>query len=242
MKDKQKALALGYDRNTDNAPVVKAKGAGSTAGALRGGSPSSGLCLCHEKREVTDMTEKTLVFTYGDSRLQILQGDITEQDTHAIVNAANSSLLGGGGVDGAIHRAGGPEILEACKRIRARQGTCPPGEAVITPGGRLKARYIIHTVGPVWKGGGRGETDTLKRAYTNVLRLAAENHIRSLSFPAISTGVYRFPKTEAARIALATTRDFIEETPLEEIRFILFSPEDYGIYERNYREIFNLYG
>ncbi|PLX32773.1 MAG: O-acetyl-ADP-ribose deacetylase [Clostridiales bacterium] len=171
----------------------------------------------------------------------MLKGDITDQNTQAIVNAANSSLLGGGGVDGAIHRAGGPEILEECKIFRKEFGKCPPGEAVMTTGGRLKADYVIHAVGPIWKDGNQNEPGILRDTYVNVLRIAAENHIRSIAFPAISTGVYRFPKEMAARIAMETTRDFIEETPIEEIRFILFGNQDFHVYENSYRNIFNLY-
>jgi O-acetyl-ADP-ribose deacetylase (regulator of RNase III) len=187
------------------------------------------------------MSEYNLSFSYNSVEIIIKKGDITLENTKAIVNAANSSLLGGGGVDGAIHRAGGPDILEECKSIRRKSGTCPPGEAVITTGGRLKAEYIIHTVGPIWKNGSLKEPEILKNAYTNVLRLAAENHISSISFPAISTGVYKFPKEMAAKIALETTRNFIEETHLDEIRFILFGESDFKIYENSYRNIFNLY-
>ena len=187
------------------------------------------------------MTKLDLSFTYKSVGIIIRKGDITLEDTQAIVNAANSSLLGGGGVDGSIHRAGGPEILEECRDIRKRSGTCSPGEAVITTGGRLKADYVIHAVGPIWKGGTQKEPDILRNAYVSVLRLAAENHIKSIAFPAISTGVYRFPKEMAAKIAMETTRDFIEETPIEEIRFILFGNQDFHIYENSYRNIFNLY-
>jgi len=187
------------------------------------------------------MANLDLSFTYKSVGIIIRKGDITLEDTQAIVNAANSSLLGGGGVDGAIHRAGGHEILSECKIIRQQKGTCPPGEAVITRAGKLKAEFVIHTVGPVWKGGMQNEESILKNAYVNSLRIAAENHIRSLSFPAISTGIYRFPKETAAKIALGTTRDFLDENQLEEIRFILYGEQDFKIYENNYRNIFNLY-
>jgi len=187
------------------------------------------------------MIESNLKFNYNSVGIIIKKGDITLENTQAIVNAANSSLLGGGGVDGAIHRAGGPEILSECKEIRKQKGTCPPGEAVITRAGNLKAEFVIHTVGPVWKGGMQNEESILKNAYVNSLRIAAENHIRSVSFPAISTGVYHFPKETAAKIAMETTRDFLDETQLEEIRFILYGEQDFKIYENNYRNIFSLY-
>jgi O-acetyl-ADP-ribose deacetylase (regulator of RNase III) len=131
--------------------------------------------------------------TAGSSLLLLRHGDITVEDTDAIVNAANSSLLGGGGVDGAIHRAGGPAILEECRNIRASRGGCPTGEAVVTGGGNLKARYVIHTVGPVWQGGDAREDHLLRQAYLNSLSLACSLAIHSLSFPSISTGVYGFP-------------------------------------------------
>jgi len=165
-------------------------------------------------------------------------GDITQEDTEAIVNAANPSLLGGGGVDGAIHRAGGPAILRECKRIRKLQGGCPPGEAVITTAGRLKAKYVIHTVGPVWKGGDFGEDEILRSAYWNTLMLAKEHNIKSLSFPSISTGAYRFPIERAARIALSTVKEFVEKDEcFEEIRFVLFTQGDYEVYRRVLDEI-----
>jgi len=187
------------------------------------------------------MSLSNLSFRYKSVEIVIKKGDITLENTKAIVNAANSSLLGGGGVDGAIHRAGGPHVLKECKAIIKSIGTCPPGQAVITTGGRLKAEYIIHTVGPIWKGGTKSEAAILKNAYMNVLGLAADKHILSISFPAISTGVYGFPKDMAAKIALESTRNFIEETFLEEIRFILYGDDDFKIYEKNYRNIFNLY-
>ncbi|WP_092468424.1 O-acetyl-ADP-ribose deacetylase [Desulfotruncus arcticus] len=170
----------------------------------------------------------------------VLQGDITEQDTEAIVNAANSGLLGGGGVDGAIHRAGGPQILEECKQIRAKRGGCPTGEAVITSGGNLAARYVIHTVGPIWYGGSNGEAGLLQNAYGNSLNLARENGIGSIAFPSISTGAYRFPIAEAAQIAVKTLLEFVKENRIpQEIRFVLFSDRDLQVYqqawERNLR-------
>lgn len=179
-----------------------------------------------------------MVDTYvGKTRLRLLQGDITQQDTEAIVNAANSSLMGGGGVDGAIHRAGGPQILEECKEIVARQGRLPTGEAVITGGGRLPARYVIHTVGPIWQDGQHGEPELLRNAYFNSLALAKKHGIRSLSFPSISTGAYRFPIEQAARIALTTVRDFLQEHEFAEVRFVLFSEKDLRIYEEAWAEL-----
>ncbi|MDD4168969.1 MAG: O-acetyl-ADP-ribose deacetylase [Desulfotomaculaceae bacterium] len=160
----------------------------------------------------------------GQTLLRIIKGDITAQDTEAIVNAANSTLLGGGGVDGAIHRAGGPKILKECRRIRERQGECPTGQAVITGGGNLPARYVIHTVGPIWSGGKHSEDELLGSAYRNSLALASEHGIRSISFPSISSGAYRFPIKRAARIALRTVRDYVHSgADFAEIRFVLFS-------------------
>lgn len=169
----------------------------------------------------------------GAAQVVLLQGDITEQTTDAIVNAANRTLLGGGGVDGAIHRRGGPAILEECKQIRARQGECPTGAAVITSGGLLAARFVIHAVGPVWSGGRRGEEALLASAYRASLQLAAEHRVRSVAFPSISTGAYRFPIDRAASIALTTVRDFVEAEArqLEEVRFVLFTPADLAVYE-----------
>lgn len=169
-------------------------------------------------------------------RLVALVGDITLQETDAIVNAANSSLMGGGGVDGAIHRAGGPQILEECKAIVARQGRLPPGQAVITTGGRLKARYVIHTVGPIWRGGSSGEEQVLARAYRSALALAVERGLASVAFPSISTGAYGYPIEKAAPVALQAVRGFIRERAergglcLQEVRFVLFSPRDFEVY------------
>ncbi len=173
----------------------------------------------------------------NNTKLSLIQGDITQQDTEAIVNAANTSLLGGGGVDGAIHRAGGPEILEECKKIRIKQGGCPTGEAVITTGGKLKAKYVIHTVGPVWSGGNQNENLLLGNAYRNSLTLAQDKGIRSISFPSISTGAYRFPIHDAAHIALSTVRDFLKEHDFEEVHFVLFSDRDLKAYEETWQKI-----
>jgi len=173
----------------------------------------------------------------NNAKLSLIWGDITEQDTEAIVNAANTSLLGGGGVDGAIHRAGGPEILEECKKIRARQGGCPTGEAVITTGGKLKAKYVIHTVGPVWSGGNQNENLLLGNAYHNSLTLAKDKAIKSISFPSISTGAYRFPIYDAAHIALSSVREFLKEHDFEEVRFVLFSERDLKAYEEAWQKV-----
>jgi O-acetyl-ADP-ribose deacetylase (regulator of RNase III) len=161
----------------------------------------------------------------------LIHGDITRQETDAIVNAANSSLLGGGGVDGAIHRAGGPQILEECKVIRAAHGECPVGQAIITTGGKLVARFVIHTVGPVWRGGQHNEDELLRNAYVSSLRLAAEKHLHTISFPSISTGIYGFPIERASRIAFDAVSQFVKEHPaIEEVRFIVFSQPDFDIY------------
>lgn len=174
----------------------------------------------------------------GKTLIKLIMGDITKQETEAIVNAANSGLMGGGGVDGAIHRAGGPQILAECKEIRARQGTLPTGRAVITSGGRLKARYVIHTVGPVWAGGNRGEDELLRSAYRSSLTLAGEKGISTISFPSVSTGIYSFPVERAARIALRVVKDFVEANPgFEEVRFVLFSAPVLKEFENAWEEV-----
>jgi O-acetyl-ADP-ribose deacetylase len=146
-----------------------------------------------------------------DKRIKLNQGDITKLHVDAIVNAANTRLLGGGGVDGAIHRAGGKQILDECIVIRNKQGGCPTGEAVITTGGNLSARYVIHTVGPVWNGGNKNERELLANCYRNSLKLAIDDHIKTIAFPNISTGVYHFPKAEAAEIAVKTVNEFLQD-------------------------------
>ena len=161
-------------------------------------------------------------------KIELIQGDITKLSVEAIVNAANNSLLGGG-VDGAIHRAAGPQLLEECRRLKG----CGTGQAKITKGYKLPARYVIHTVGPVWRGGGMGEETLLRSAYQNSLRLAAENGLKTIAFPNISTGVYGFPKNRAAAIAIKTTMDFLKEHPeIKKVVFVCFDQENFEIYER----------
>ena len=163
-------------------------------------------------------------------QLKLIQGDITAISVDAIVNAANTSLLGGGGVDGAIHRKGGPAILEECMVIRQRQGGCAVGEAVITTAGELPAQKVIHTVGPVWNGGKSGEAQKLHHCYWNSLLLAEKEKFRSIAFPNISTGIYRYPKYAAAAIALEAAQSFDYQS-LEEVYFVCFDPENFSIYE-----------
>jgi O-acetyl-ADP-ribose deacetylase (regulator of RNase III) len=176
--------------------------------------------------------------TIEQTRLSLVRGDITLQATDAIVNAANSGLMGGGGVDGAIHRAGGPAIMEECRKIREQIGRLPVGKAVITTGGRLKAKYVIHTVGPVWHGGNRGEAELLANAYRESLKLAAEKGLRSISFPAISTGAYGYPMEPAAKIAIETAIDFAGQSKsLEEVAFVLFDDYTYQVYADTIRDL-----
>ncbi len=164
----------------------------------------------------------------NESTIELVRGDITNERVDAIVNAANSGLRGGGGVDGAIHRAGGGEIMAECRKI----GGCPPGQAVITTAGGLAASKVIHTVGPVWRGGSSGEPETLANAYRNSLALAMENGLASVAFPSISTGVYGYPIDKAARVALGTVIDFLKEhTEISLVRFVLFSDADLHAYE-----------
>jgi O-acetyl-ADP-ribose deacetylase len=161
------------------------------------------------------------------SHIEAVRGDITDQAVDAIVNAANTSLLGGGGVDGAIHRVAGPELLAECRGL----GGCPTGEARITRGYRLPARYVIHTVGPVWAGGTQGEAELLRRCYANTMQLAADHGIRSIAFPAISTGVYGYPIESAAHIAVAAVREALSRpTSVEVVRFVCFSDRDWNVY------------
>ncbi len=163
--------------------------------------------------------------------VRLVRGDITEQHVDAIVNAANSGLLGGGGVDGAIHRRGGPEILAACKEIRLRSGRCPTGEAVVTVAGRLPCRSVIHTVGPVWRGGDQREEALLRRAYASSLRMAHEVNARTVAFPSVSTGAYGYPIAEASIAALdEVARCAALHGSFTEVRFVLFSSADFDVY------------
>ncbi len=165
----------------------------------------------------------------NNSKLELREGDITEEDTEAIVNAANRSLLGGGGVDGAIHRGGGPEILEECRKL----GGCETGDAKITTGGNLRAKYVIHTVGPVYQGGDRNEAELLASCYRRSLDVARENGMKSVSFPSISTGAYRYPMEEAAKIALRVVLDYLKkDQEIKLVRFVLFGKPAYDTYSR----------
>jgi O-acetyl-ADP-ribose deacetylase (regulator of RNase III) len=178
--------------------------------------------------------------TWGETKIRLVQGDITDQDVDAVVNAANSGLMGGGGVDGAIHRRGGPAILEECKRIRQKEwpGGLPAGKAVITNGGSLKARHVIHTVGPVWSGGRGGERVALAECYYNSLRIAAQNGLRSVAFPSISTGAYGYPIREASRVALKAVKSYVESSgaPVE-VTFVLYSENDFKTYMEALEEL-----
>lgn len=167
------------------------------------------------------------------NRIALIQGDITKLEVDAIVNAANSSLMGGGGVDGAIHRAGGPQILDECREIVARQGRCATGNAVITSGGNLPAKFVVHTVGPVWHGGNNNEADLLRNSYLNSLKLAVENGVETIAFPNISTGVYGYPKEKAAEVAIRTVTEFLRENDqLKQVCFVCFDEENLQIYQR----------
>ncbi|PWG80462.1 O-acetyl-ADP-ribose deacetylase [Pararcticibacter amylolyticus] len=170
--------------------------------------------------------------------IRVIKGDITKESVDAIVNAANSSLMGGSGVDGAIHRAGGKRILEECMEIISRQGKCQTGEAVITSGGNLPAKYVIHTVGPVWNGGNNQERQKLKNCYNNSLELALKHGIQSIAFPNISTGIYRFPKEEAAGIAFTTVKNFLEVTPSPvDVTFICYDDENFALYQKLHQQL-----
>ncbi len=180
-------------------------------------------------------------FRVGNTKINFIQGDITDMDTDAIVNAANSSLMGGGGVDGAIHRRGGPRILEECKRLRAREWPkgLPTGKAAVTSGGNLKAKYVIHTVGPIWHGGKHKEPELLAEAYRNSLKAAISKRLKTIAFPSISTGAYGYPIEKASRIALATVKDFLEkEDNLDKVTFVLFSEDDLEVYKEAGKEVF----
>jgi len=181
-----------------------------------------------------------MITAWHATRVRIVQGDITSQDVDAIVNAANSSLMGGGGVDGAIHRWGGPQIDEECRALRRERWPdgLPTGMAAITTGGRLKARHVIHTVGPIWRGGDQGEPKDLADCYINSLILAKENQLRSVAFPSISTGAFGYPIEAASRIALKTVKEFVENQGWPpQVIFVLFTSHDLETYERAANEL-----
>ncbi len=169
---------------------------------------------------------------FAQTTLKLIQGDITKAEVDAIVNAANEKLIGGGGVDGAIRRAGGDKVVKECDEIRARQGGCPTGTAVITTGGNLPAQYIIHTVGPIWQGGDADEANLLASCYKESLQLAAKNEVKSIAFPSISTGVYGYPTEKAAAVALETIRGLAESNTTMPglIQFVLFDDATYSCY------------
>jgi len=164
-------------------------------------------------------------------KIQLIKGDITKVETEAIVNAANTSLLGGGGVDGAIHRAGGKEILEECVKIRSKQGGCKAGEAVITTAGNLPSKFVIHTVGPVWNGDKEEKKMLLENCYKNCLKIAEDKQLKTIAFPNISTGIYHFPKDKAAEIAVKTVKSF-QFNFIEEVVFVCFDDENYDLYKK----------
>ena len=179
-------------------------------------------------------------FRIAKTKIVLIKGDITEVATDAIVNAANSSLMGGGGVDGEIHRKGGAKILEECKLIRAVDWPegLPTGKVVVTSGGNLKAKYVIHSVGPIWQGGSNHEPELLADAYSNSLELALSKTIRSIAFPSISTGAYGYPIDDACKIALTTVKGFLEsKDDLDEVVFVLFTEHDFEVYRKNADQI-----
>ena len=170
--------------------------------------------------------------TFKRTKLILVQGDITKEEVDAIANAANEQLAGGGGVDGAIHRAGGPKIMEECDEIRSQQGGCPTGQAVITTGGNLPAKYIIHTVGPIWHGGNADEPDLLASCYRESLSLALQHGIKTIAFPSISTGIYGYPTDKASAVSLNAVKEFVEaHDGIEEVRFVLFDDVTYRCFE-----------
>lgn len=187
--------------------------------------------------------QKIMEATIGKARILLMMGDITEQETDAIVNAANPTLMGGGGVDGAIHRKGGPDILKECKIIRQTSWPdgLPTGEAVATTAGRLQAKKVIHTVGPIWSRGDSGESGLLAEAYRNCLALAIKMGFKTISFPSISTGAYGYPVEKASRVAIRAVLEFLHEnTGITEVRFVLHSPYDLDIYEKALRELLSV--
>lgn len=175
----------------------------------------------------------------NNTKIEVFRGDITTTQVDAIVNAANSSLMGGGGVDGAIHAAGGPSVLQECKVIREKQGECPTGEAVITGAGNMPSKHVIHTVGPVWHGGQQNEPQLLANCYRNALQLAMDYGCKAVAFPNISTGIFGYPKDAAATVAIGAVLDFISQHPtaFEKVVFVCFDDENYGLYEAGLREV-----
>ena len=172
------------------------------------------------------------IFARFMSKIELIKGDITKIKVDAIVNAANSSLMGGGGVDGAIHRAGGPAILEECRKIIAKQGSCKTGEAVITTAGNLPAKFVIHTVGPVWNGGKKNEASLLAACYQNSLNLAIKHNLSSIAFPNISTGIYGYPKKDAAEIAINAVSEFLKQNnSIDKVYFVCFDEENHQLYQ-----------
>ncbi|TRO53627.1 O-acetyl-ADP-ribose deacetylase [Candidatus Bathyarchaeota archaeon] len=182
-------------------------------------------------------------FQIGKAKVKLVRGDITNMETDAIVNAANSSLMGGGGVDGAIHLKGGPEILEECKEIRATEWPqgLPVGKAIITSAGNLKASYVIHTVGPIWRGGTHGEPELLTQAYQNSLKLACSKGLKTIAFPSISTGAYRYPIEAACHLSLKAVKEFLErENNFDVVFFVLFSDTVFETYRHEAQELFGI--
>jgi O-acetyl-ADP-ribose deacetylase len=179
-------------------------------------------------------------FKIANATLTLMKGDITDVEVDAIVNAANSTLLGGGGVDAAIHNRGGPKILEECKRLREKEWPdgLPTGNAVITSGGNLKAKYVIHTVGPIWHGGVHDEAKLLRRSYWNTLKLASSQGLKTVAFPSISTGSYHFPTEEASRIAVLAVKDYLEkENKIEKVTLVQFSQHDLDVYAKAAKDL-----
>jgi O-acetyl-ADP-ribose deacetylase (regulator of RNase III) len=189
---------------------------------------ATALCAAQNRR-TPSLDNCVLIKMNSSAKLEIYRGDITTLDVDAIVNAANTTLLGGGGVDGAVHRAAGPELLAECLTL----GGCRPGEAKLTRGYNLTARFVIHAVGPVWRGGGQGEAEVLANCYRNSLQLAATQGIKTIAFPAISCGAYRYPVSKAAQIAIETTREFLDaNNPIEKVVFVVATDEILGAYQR----------
>jgi O-acetyl-ADP-ribose deacetylase (regulator of RNase III) len=181
---------------------------------------------------MTDSSPPAAERRFASGRIELVRGDITRQDVDVIVNAANSGLLGGGGVDGAIHRTGGPAILEECRRIRQERGNLPPGQAVITGAGALPCRRVVHAVGPVWEGGTAGEPATLASAYRSAITLAASHGARTIALPSISTGAYGYPVASAAEVALAVAREVLRGGDALTLRWVLFSDADLETYRQ----------